>query len=322
MQLLRNRLSNFRSFRVFLTVYEEGSVSKAAKALSLTQPTVSIQLKQFSELLSVELYYLQGKKLVFTEAGHITARYCMQIVQSVDDLEIEIANLTQLKSGTLKVAAVTSCEYFVPHLIGSFLDKHPMVDIVLKVDNRDNIKERYINGRDDLYLFSHIDSDMKGDLVPLFPNNLYVIANKNHPLALKERITLRSLAGFSWILREQGSGTRQAIEKHLERHDLNIKPKFVMESNEAIKHCVMAGMGLSILSEYALTQENPDNIAILSVDTFPIETHWNLAFPSTKQQSPLSQAFMAHLIDYKKILKDSLIQQEMSLFSRLHNIAT
>ncbi|MFC1234116.1 LysR family transcriptional regulator [Vibrio sp. F74] len=322
MQLLKNRLSSFRCFRVFLTVYELRSVSGAAKLLNLTQPTVSIQLKQFSELLGVELYHLQGKKLAFTEAGHMTARYCMQIIQNVDDLEIEIANLSQLKSGTLKVAAVTSCEYFVPHLIGSFLDQHPMVDIALKVENRDKIKERYKNGRDDLYLFSHIDGDMKGDIVPLFPNNLYAIASKNHPLALKGRITLQSLIGFSWILREQGSGTRQAIEKHLAQHDINIKPKFVMESNEAIKHCVMAGMGLSILSEYALTQENPENIAILSVDTFPIETQWNLVFPSSKRQSPLSQAFMAHLIDYKKILKNSSIKQEISSFHNLHNSTT
>ncbi|MDB1125076.1 LysR family transcriptional regulator [Vibrio algarum] len=314
MQLLRNRLSNFRSIRVFLTVYEQGSVSGAAKVLNLTQPTISIQLKQLSELLGAELYHLQGKKLVFTEVGHMTARYCMKIIQNVDDLEIEIANLAQLKSGTLKVAAVTSCEYFVPHLIGSFIDKHQMVDIDLKVDNRDKIKERYQNGQDDLYLFSHIDSDMSGGIVPLFPNNLYAIASKNHPLARKDNIDIRSLVGFSWILREQGSGTRQAIEKHLGQHDITLNPKLVMESNEAIKHCVMAGMGLSILSEYALTQENPSNLAILSVDTFPIETHWNLVFPTSTRQSPLSQAFMEHLIEYKKILKGNLLKQETPFF--------
>lgn len=314
MQLLRNRLTNFRCLRVFLTVYEQGSVSAAAKILNLTQPTISIQLKQLSDLLGTELYHLQGKKLVFTEVGHITARYCIKITQDIDDLEIEISNLSQLKSGTLKVAAVTSCEYFVPHLIGSFLDKHPMVDIDFKVDNREKIRERYKNGYDDLYIFSHIDSDMTGDIVPLFPNNLYAIASKSHPLAFKDSIRLKALVGFSWILREQGSGTRRAIERHFSHHDININPKLVMESNEAIKHCVMAGMGLSILSEYALTQENPENIAILPVETFPIETYWNLVFPSSTRQSPLSQAFMAHLIEYKKILKGRLKKQKTPFF--------
>ena len=303
MQLLKNRLTNFRCLRVFLTVYEQGSVSGAAKILNLTQPTISIQLKQLSDLLGADLYQLHGKKLVFTEAGHMTARYCMKITQYLDDLEIELANLAQLKSGTLKVAAVTSCEYFFPHLIGSFLDKYPVVDIYLKVDSRERIKERFNNGSDDLYIFSQIDDDMTGDIVPLFPNNLYAIASKSHPLALKDRIEIRTLIGFSWILREQGSGTRRAIEKHFSQHEITVKPKLVMESNEAIKHCVMAGMGLSILSEYALTQERPENLAILPVDTFPIKTYWNLVFPNSARQSPLSQAFMAHLIEYKKTLK-------------------
>ncbi|HCH5588660.1 TPA: LysR family transcriptional regulator [Vibrio parahaemolyticus] len=314
MQLLKNRLTNFRCLRVFLTVYEQGSVSGAAKILNLTQPTISIQLKQLSGLLGADLYQLHGKKLVFTEAGHMTARYCMKLIQNVDDLEVELANLAQLKSGTLKVAAVTSCEYFVPHLIGSFLDKYPAVDIYLKVDSRERIKERYNNGSDDLYIFSQIDNDMKGDVVPLFPNNLYAIASKSHPLALKDRIEIRTLLGFSWIFREQGSGTRRAIEKHFSQYDIIINPKLVMESNEAIKHCVMSGMGLSILSEYALIQERPENFAILSVDTFPIKTYWNLVFPNSARQSTLSQAFMAHLIEYKKTLKRSLKIQENSLF--------
>lgn len=313
MQLLKKRLTNFRCLRVFLTVYEHGSVSGAAKILNLTQPTISIQLKQLTELIGAELYHLQGKKLVFTEAGHMTARYCIKIMQNIDDLEVEIANLAQLKSGTLKVAAVTSCEYFVPHLIGSFLDKYPMVDIDFKVDNRETIRERYTSELDDLYIFSHIDDGMTGDIVPLFPNNLYAIANKSHPLALKERVKLKELIGFSWILREPGSGTRLAIERHFKQNNVSIKPKLVMESNEAIKHCVMAGMGLSILSEYALTQENPENIAILPVDSFPIETHWNLVFPSSLRQSPLSQAFMEHLIEYKKVMEGGLKQQGISL---------
>ncbi|CDT58206.1 Transcriptional regulator, LysR family [Vibrio coralliirubri] len=309
MQLLRNRLSNFRSLRVYLTVYEQGAISSAAKTLNLTQPTISIQLKQFSNVVGAELYYVQGKKLVFTESGKLTAKYCRQIIQKIDDLEIEISNLAQLKSGTLKVAAVTSCEYFVPHLIGSFLEKFPMVDIDFKIDNRENIKERYNNGQDDLYLFSHIDNDMTGEVVPLFPNNLYAFASKTHPLALKEKVSLKSLVGFSWILRERGSGTRQAIEEHFSKSDVVIRPKLVMESNEAIKHCVMAGMGLSILSEYALTQESPENLTVLPVDTFPIKTYWNLVFPSSTKQSTLSQAFMAHLMEYKQVLKGGIQEQ-------------
>ncbi|UTV30820.1 LysR family transcriptional regulator [Photobacterium atrarenae] len=296
-QHLRNRLNNIRPLRVFSQVYELGSITLAAEALNLTQPTVSIQLRQLAELIDTPLYQLRGKKLIFTEAGHLMARYCQTIMAATDTLESELANLMALKAGTLRVAVVTSAKYFIPHLLGEFCHQYPLIDVVLKVGNRDKILGRYQQGLDDIYLFSHLEPDMIDSAVRFLPNRLYPVAHKEHPLAGKKAISIKEFLDYPILAREQGSGTRFAIEKHLAGLQLPFRPKLVIESNEAIKHCVLADMGVAILSEYALHYEPNENITFLPVDHFPIKTYWHIVKSPLKLQTPLSTAFIQHLAD-------------------------
>ncbi|KLV04132.1 RuBisCO operon transcriptional regulator [Photobacterium aquae] len=296
-QHLRRRLSNFRSLRVFLTVYETGSITKAANQLNLTQPTVSIQLRQLSDLIDMPLYQIVGKRIVFTQAADILAKYSEELFNTLDRLEIDLADLKQLKAGTLKVAVVTSAKYFIPHLLGSFCQCYPLVDIDLKVANREKILSRYQQGRDDLYLFSHLEPDMPPFATRFLPNRLYPIAPTGHPLTLQKEISPKSLLQYPWLSRELGSGTRHAIDQHFKTLNITFNPQLVIESNEAIKHCVMAGMGLAILSEYALKESIDNQFELLSVKSFPITTYWHIVKPPHRHETPLSKAFIKHVTD-------------------------
>lgn len=303
-QHLRNRLSNTRLLRVFMTVYELGSITRAAEELNLTQPTVSIQLRQLTETVGMPLYQVVGKKMIFTEAAKLVAEYSHELLSTLDRLEIDLADLNQLKAGTLKVAVVTSAKYFIPHLLGSFCRMYPLVDVDLKVGNRDKIRARYQQGLDDIYLFSHLEKEMENSALQYLPNNLYPIANKYHPLAKKKKISIEELLNYPWLAREVGSGTRYAIDAHFSRFNLSLKPKLVVESNEAIKHCVLAGIGLSILSEYALHYEPSNDIVYLPVTGFPIKTSWYIVRSSLKLQTPLSEAFLHHITHQKQGIGD------------------
>ena len=293
-QHLRYRLGSIRNLRVFASVYELGSITLAAQTLNLTQPTVSIQLRQLTELVGMPLYQVVGKKIVFTQAADILASYCNELFDTIDRLEIDLANLSEIKAGTLKVAVVTSAKYFIPHLLGSFCRTYPLVDIVLKVDNRENILARYHQGLDDIYLFSHLESQMEAHSIQFLPNRLYPVAPSGHPLATQTQIDPAELLNYPWLSREQGSGTRFAIDAHFEKLDLRFKPKLVIESNEAIKHCVIAGMGLAILSEYAIEDEPCERLVKLSITGFPILTNWHIVKAPSKHQTPLGEAFIEH----------------------------
>ncbi|MGR5142032.1 LysR family transcriptional regulator [Photobacterium sp. DNB23_23_1] len=307
-QHLRSRINSIRNLRVFLAVYELGSITIAAQSLNLTQPTVSIQLRQLTELIGMPLYHVIGKKIVFTQAADITAKYCNELFDTIERLEIDLADISEIKAGTLKVAVVTSAKYFIPHLLGSFCRTYPLVDIVLKVGNRENILSRYHQGLDDIYLFSHLEPQMKPYAIKFLPNRLYPVAPKEHPLTNQPFITPEELLQYSLLSREPGSGTRYAIDAHFAKRNLPFKPKLVIESNEAIKHCVIAGMGVAILSEYALEDEPSSQLVRLAIADFPIVTNWHIVKAPLKHQTPLSEAFIHHATE-KATLGESQLKE-------------
>ncbi|WP_036799305.1 LysR family transcriptional regulator [Photobacterium marinum] len=306
-QHLRNRFNVIKPLRVFLTVYELGSVTKAAEVLNLTQPTISIQLKQLMELLGVRLYKQVGRKLVFTEAAAIVARHGEALFELLDRLEISLAALSELKAGTLRIAVVTSAKYFIPHLVGMFCQRYPLIDIELKVGNREKIRQRYLQEKDDIYLFSLLSDEMEKLAISFLPNPLYAIAHRCHPLSAMKKIQPFELCAYPFISREPGSGTRYAIDRHFEQLNLALKPRMVIESNEAIKHCVLADLGISILSEYALKPEIGDELVALPVEGFPIMTRWHLVRSPNRVQTALSDAFVEFITDQGEGLLNDIV---------------
>jgi DNA-binding transcriptional LysR family regulator len=294
---LHARIGTLRQLEIFLSVYDLGSIKAASENLHLTQPTVSMQLKKLADAIGLPLYERVGRGREFTDAGRALARTAREVLESFERLDIELSDLRGARAGTLRVAVVTTSKYFIPHLLGSFCDQYPGVDVQFKVGNREQIIKRLNDGMDDFYVFSHPPEDTDIVATDFLPNPLVAIAPSNHPLAGRHDIDLADIAQEPFLMREAGSGTRYAIEKHLEKHGARLNIKMTIESNEAIKHAVMSGLGISILSEHTLSFGGNSGLVELDVRELPIESTWYLVRLTSRRLSLIAQTFLDYLRD-------------------------
>lgn len=294
---LHVRLGTLRQLEIFVRVAECGGISLAAEQLHLTQPTVSMQMKKLSESVGAELYEQIGRKIFLTPAGHIVLKGAREIFDSVLRLDMELKDLMGLKAGKLQLAVVNTAQYFIPHLLGPFSQRYPDIEIELKIGNRSKILERLYENRDDLYWFSDVPEDMDIESIPFLPNPLVVIAPEEHPFAKKKKISWLDLAGERFIVREKGSGTRLAVDRHLASLGMTLNHSIVMESNEAIKRAVRSGMGLAILSMHALAQGEARGVTQLDVRSFPIREQWNVVYHKQKRFSVVAKTFFDFVIN-------------------------
>jgi len=287
----------FRQLRLFLALAETGSVSRAARSLHVTQPTASMQLREITESVGVPLYEVISRRVYLTDAGQDLARTARAIADEWSAFEQRIDATRGLARGRLRVAVVSTAQYFVPRLLGSFCTRFPEIEIALEVLNRDGVVQRLRENLDDLYIMSMPPTDIDLDDAVFMPNPLVVIAAQSHPLAARRRIPLAALAGLRFILRERGSGTRMAVDGHFSR--LKFRPDLRLElgSNEAIKEAVAGGMGISIVSSHSLHgQQAEHGVSVLDVVGFPIESRWHVVRRKGKQPSPIATVFQAHLM--------------------------
>ncbi len=292
---LHAHIGTLRQLEILLAVYDEGSIKAASEILFLTQPSVSMQLKKLAEAINMTLYDLVGKKLLFTQAGLAMVATAREVLESIDRLDMNLANLRGLKSGTLKLAVVTTSKYFIPHLLGPFCERYPNVDVQLKVGNRQQIIERLAQGLDDFYVFSHPPTDIETDSLEFLSNPLVAIARKGHPLAKRKQLSLADISKEAFLMRESGSGTRYAIERYMQQHNTTLNVKMTIESNEAIKHAVMSGLGISILSAHTLVYGGHAGLAKLAVKQLPINTHWYFVWLKSKKNSVIAEEFLKHV---------------------------
>ncbi|MEI6762270.1 MAG: LysR family transcriptional regulator [Betaproteobacteria bacterium] len=286
----------FRQLRLFLALADTGSVSRAAKACHVTQPTASMQLKEVTDSVGVPLYEVIAKRVHLTDAGRELARTARAMADQWAAFEQGIDATKGLTRGKLRVAVVSTAKYFVPRLLGSFCAKYPEIDISLEVLNRDGVVQRLRDNLDDLSIMSMPPADMDLDDQVFMPNPLVVIAASSHPLATQRNIPLDALSSLRFILRERGSGTRMAIDAHFKR--LGFKPNLRLElgSNEAIREAVAGELGLSVISSHALQGQPGQGVAILDVSGFPIESQWHVVRLKGKQLSPIAKVFQAQLL--------------------------
>jgi len=295
MSRLQARVGTLRQLEILLAVYQTGSVTAAAQQLFLTQPTVSMQLKKLADAIDAPLYDQIGRKLIFTQAGLEVVKTAREVLNCFDRLDMNLADLRGLKTGTLKLAVVTTSKYFIPHLLGDFLSHYPNIDVEFKVGNRQQIIDRMSSGEDDFYVFSHPPKNRDLDLHEFLPNPLVAIAKTDHPLAQEQAIPLQRFCDEPFLMREQGSGTRHAIERHFEARTITPNIRMTIESNEAIKHAVMSGLGVSILSSHTLAFEGSHGLVQLQVEDLPIMTKWYLASLREKEMSVVARTFMEYV---------------------------
>lgn len=293
---LHTRQTTFRQLEIFKAVAERLSVTEAAHALHLAQPTVSTQLARLAEALQVQPFEQIGKRLYLTDVGEELLASTRELFDVLDRLEMRLARRAGLSIGRLRLGVVTTAKYLVPALLGPFCRAHPQVEVELQVGNRADIRQRLQSNLDDLYVFSHPPSELDIEAQWLTDNPLVVIAPQDHALARRRHLRWGDLAGERLLMREQGSGTRHAIERHLAQQGWSLGRTLTIASNEAIKEAVLSGLGLAILSRHALTHMAPGNLVELPVEGFPIPNSWYLVTPRGKQLSPIAQAFREHLL--------------------------
>ncbi|WP_407279002.1 LysR family transcriptional regulator [Aromatoleum evansii] len=287
--------ATFRQLRLFLALAEHGSVTAAAEACHVTQPTVSMQLRELAEAVGLPLYEQIGKRLYLTPAGEALAETARAMLDEWLAFGQTIDSMKGLERGRLRVALVSTAKYFVPRLLGSFCAEHPNIDISLEVLNRDGVVARLRENRDDLYIMSMPPENLDLERHAFLPNPLVVIASEGHPLAGR-RIELIDLGGERFILRERGSGTRLACDAHFARNAFVPRVRLELGSNEAIKQAVAGGLGLAVISRHALgARPADDQLAILDVAGFPLQSSWFTLYPRGKRLSPVATVFLQHL---------------------------
>jgi DNA-binding transcriptional LysR family regulator len=302
------RHATLRQLQVFEAIVRLGSFTRAAEELFLTQPTVSMQIKKLADSLGLALFEHVGRNVRPTEAGLELYEACRKIFETLANLEMKMADLKGIKRGRLRLSVITTAKYFTPEVLGQFCQTYPGIDVALKVSNRERIIDRINANEDDLYIIGQTSPEQL-DIVayPFAPNPLVVMAPRDHRLAGKKRIPLEEIVKEPLIMREPGSGIRETTLKLFEEAGLRPNVRMELGSNEAIKHAIVGGLGLSVLSLHTLTLEGPDGpVALLDVDGFPIMRQWFLVHPRGKELSLVAQAFLDFALDTEPAMRERL----------------
>jgi DNA-binding transcriptional LysR family regulator len=286
-----------RQLEVFEAVAQHLSYSRASESLHLTQPAVSIQIKQLEEAVGMPLFEQLGKKIYLTEAGRELLRYSRNIVKQLEEAETVFEEMKGMQRGKLAISVASTAGYFMPFVLAQFNKRFPEVSITLNVSNREVLLQELAQNAMDFAIMGRPPDGHGLDFTSFLENPLVVIAPPDHPLAQERHIPLSRIQQETFIAREQGSGTRSAAERFFAAHGLKMKTGTEMSKNESIKQAVQAGMGLSILSLNTIMLElEAKRLAVLDVEAFPIQRHWYLVHRTGKRLPGVAQAFKEFIL--------------------------
>ncbi len=293
--------------QIFEVVARHLSFTRAAEELYLTQPTVSMQIKQLSQAIGLPLFEQVGKRIYLTEAGQALHQTCGQIFAHLQDFETTVADLRGLRQGRLSLAVVTTAKYFIPRLLGPFCQLYPGIDVALHVMNRQQVIERMSQNKDDLYVMGLPPAELDVIAEPFLENPLVVMASIHHPLAQEKRIPLSRIAEEPFLAREPGSGTRMAVQRLFEKHGLHLTIRMELGSSEAIRQAIVGGLGISVLSRHVLALGGWEHhLSILDVEEFPIQGSWYLVHLRQKRVSLVAKAFSDFLLSQHELLASQI----------------
>lgn len=287
-----------RQLDTFIAVARELSISRAAEQLHVTQPAVSMQMRQLEEAVGQPLYESLGRGIRLTAAGDDLRQYALAALAQLRQLDDAMAQRRGLRKGRVELAIVSTAKYFVPMLLATFRKKFPDVDVALQIHNRDSIMTLLANNEIDLVIMGHAPASLDCEASAFATNPMAFVSAPNHALSRRCAAPLALLADQEFVVRERGSGTRQLMERLFAEH--NISPPIVMEmpSNETIKQAVMAGLGLSFLSLRTIRHELASgHLVQLDLAGMPVVRHWHVTHLRAKRLSPAAQAFKQFLLD-------------------------
>ena len=298
--------------QIFLKVAQNQSITKASEELHLTQPAVSIQLKNFQDQFSIPLTEVVGRKLFITDFGKEIAEAAEKILNEVHAMNYKTLSYQGELSGRLKISVVSTGKYVMPYFIADFMRLHKGVDLIMDVTNKTFVVETLERNEVDFAMVSVLPKKLQVSTVPLMENKLYFVGNAKTNFE-KVPSKKKLFEELPLIYREQGSATRNAMENFISKNKLPVRKKIELTSNEAVKQAVLSGLGYSIMPLIGIKNElmNGD-LQIIPVKGLPISTRWNLIWLKSKKLSPAANAYL----EFLNSEKDCIIDDK---FAWIHN---
>src|SRR5688572_17603129 len=298
-----------RQMRVFAAVARSRSFTRAARELHLTQPAISQQIKLLETEIGLPLLEHVGRQIHLTAAGDELLRYAAEVTELLREAGESLAAMRGLKRGVLKLGTVSTAKYFAPTLLSAFAPAYPEVTIRFTVGNREEIIQQLASNETDLVIMGRPPRELVTVAEPFAKHPLVIIAAPNHPLAGKRRIPLQRLGSENFIIREEGSGTRAAMEHVFSKHGVTIHASMEVSSNETIKQAVMAGMGISFISIHTVALELAvGKLVTLNVTGLPLIRDWFVIHLRDKRLSPIATAFRTFLLEHGSTIIDKTIE--------------
>jgi DNA-binding transcriptional LysR family regulator len=294
--------------KIFLKVVKHGSVTKAADELHLTQPAVSIQLKNFQKNFTYALTEIINKKLFVTDFGKEIALAAENIISELETINYKSIGYNNVLSGKLKISIISTGKYIMPFFLADFLQQHSSIDLELDVTNKAKVVNSLEKNEIDFALVSILPENIQIKKVDLMENKLMLVGNKKTAQILQQQKF--NLDTIPLIYREIGSGTRQTMEQFIQKNKLQAKKKITLTSNEAVKQAIIAGMGVSIMPIIGIKNELASGkLEVIPIKGLPIVTTWSLIWLKEKKLSAIAQAY----IDFLKLHKESISQVHFSM---------
>ena len=289
--------------QVFLKITKTLSITKAAEELNLTQPAVSIQLKNLQNQFEIPLTEIIGRQLYVTDFGKEIAIAAENIINEVYAINYKTMAFKGQLSGRLKLSVVSTGKYVMPYYLTNFLKKNSEVELEMDVTNKSKVVKSLKNNEVDFALVSIIPKDLDILSEILLENKLYLVGNSKTEFNSKKDF-LKLISSSPLLYREEGSATRMAMEKYISTNKISQKTNIQLTSNEAVKQAVLAGLGISIMPIIGLKNElDSGNIKILETSGLPIITNWHLIWLKGKKLNPVAKAFLEFLQLEKENIK-------------------
>ena len=298
--------------QIFLKIVEKQSITKASEELHLTQPAVSIQLRNFQDQFPIPLTEVIGRKLYVTDFGKEIALAAETILNEVNKISYKTMAYQGQLSGVLKISVVSTGKYIIPYFLSDFIKQNEGVDLVLDVTNKERVVNSLEENEVDFSLVSVLPKHLQIEKTKLMENQLYLVGNTSEKFS-KKKYNKSILSELPLIYREPGSGTRHTMERYIEKNDISVRKKMELTSNEAVKQAVIAGLGYSIMPLIGIKNElRNGDLEILPFRGLPIITHWNLVWLKAKKLSPVAEAFLAYI----RSEKDRIIEEHFDWFEK------
>ena len=287
-----------RQIKVFTAVAKLQNYTRAAESLHMSQPAVSMQIKQLENSIGLPLFEQIGKKNHLTAAGKQMHHFSRRFTDLLDEADDSFEAIKGLESGALSISVATTASHFATRMLAAFSKQHKTIDIILDITNREALRKQLENNEPDLVIMGQPPEGVDVSSEAFMENPLVIIAPANHPLTNEKNIPLKHFEDEHFVVRESGSGTRSAIQRFFDLHGVSFHTGIEMSSNEAIKQAVEAGLGLGIVSIHTLELElETGRLVILAVEDFPIIRHWHIVQRTGKRLSPVAQAFKQFVLE-------------------------